>query len=53
VYPDGTAAGRIKRYSEEKKYVEMIYGYIKHGGAEAVHLRDIIDDIISASGYYM
>ncbi len=47
IYPDGTTAGIIKDISEEREYVEMITEILNSGGAEAVHLKDIIEDILA------
>ncbi len=47
VNPDGTTAGRIEDISDEKNYVEMIAELLNKGGAEAVHLKDIVEDILN------
>jgi hypothetical protein len=47
IYPDGATAGIIKDISEEKEYVEMIIQILNSGGAEAVHFKDIVEDILA------
>lgn len=46
-YPDGTVAGRIEDISENREYVELLAEMLNKGGAEAVHLHDIVEDMIS------
>ncbi len=45
--PDGTNAGRIEDISENKDYVELIRDTLNNGFAEAVHLNEIIEDILN------
>lgn len=47
IYPDGTTAGIIKDISEEREYVEMITEILNKGGAEAVHFKDIVEDLLA------
>ncbi len=47
VLPDGTNAGRIEDISEDKAYVELIKDQLNNGAAEAVHLGEIIEDMLN------
>ena len=43
---DGSAAGRISDISENRRYVELLAEALNREEAEAVHLRDVVEDIL-------
>ncbi|MCR4771550.1 MAG: DUF6514 family protein [Oscillospiraceae bacterium] len=43
---DGSPVGRIRDISENRPYVELLAEMLNSEGAEAVHLRDIVEDIL-------
>jgi hypothetical protein len=47
VNPDGTVASRIEDISEDGKYVQIITNLLNENGAEAVHFRDIVEDLMN------
>ena len=47
ILPDGTNAGRIEDISEDRAYVELIKDRLNNGAAEAVHLNEIVEDMLN------
>ncbi|MBP5166025.1 MAG: hypothetical protein ILP09_02045 [Oscillospiraceae bacterium] len=44
---DGSPAGRISDISENRRYVELLAEMLNREEVEAVHLRDIVEDMLS------
>lgn len=46
-YADGTAVDRIEDISTRREVVEAMAEVLNKGSVEVIHLRDIVDDMLS------